>query len=193
MDDMSETVNNPNIGIIVGSNRPTRICLTVAEWVMKEMQHKALTLSLIDLMEVNLPFLDEPEIPAHHNYQNGHTKAWSEKISNYDGFVLVFPQYNWGYPAVLKNALDHLYDEWAHKPVSIMCYGNHGGFQAALAIKLVTQGLHMYNMSTNPPLDIEDEMFDEHGQFKDIDAAFARYKQPMQAVSAEFADLLVKK
>jgi NAD(P)H-dependent FMN reductase len=159
---------------------------------MKEMQHTDLTLSLIDLAEVNLPFLDEPEIPAHHHYQNEHTKAWSKTISGYDGFVLVFPQYNWGYPAVLKNALDYLYDEWARKPVSLMCYGGHGGFQATLALKLVTQGLHMYNMSTNPPLDIEDEMFDEQGQFKDIEAAFARYKQPMKAVSTEFADLLGK-
>jgi NAD(P)H-dependent FMN reductase len=190
---MDKSENKPKIGIIVGSNRPTRICLTVAEWVKDEMQHDGLNLSLVDLAEVNLPFLDEPEIPAHHKYQKDYTEAWSKTISGYDGFVLVFPQYNWGYPAVLKNALDYLYDEWAGKPVSIMCYGGHGGFQATLATKLVTQGLRMYNMSTNPPLDIEDEMFDEHGQFKDINAAFARYKQPMQAVSDEFVDLLSKK
>ncbi|MGA2477259.1 MAG: hypothetical protein ABSG63_00745 [Spirochaetia bacterium] len=46
------------------------------------------------------------------------------------------------------------------------------------------QGLHMYNMSTNPPLDIKDEMFDEQGQFRNVEAAFSRYKQPMQAVAA---------
>jgi len=187
---MDSTAHKPVIGIIIGSNRPTRVCRTVAEWVQKEMHHSDLDLQLIDLAEVNLPFLDEPEIPAHHNYQKDHTKAWSERISGYDGFVLVFPQYNWGYPAVLKNALDYLYDEWAGKPVSIMCYGGHGGFQGALGMKLVTQGLRMYNMSTNPPLDIDDDMFDERGQFKDIDAAFARYKQPMQATAAEFAGLL---
>lgn len=184
--------NKPKIGIIIGSNRPTRICRRVAEWVIAEMQHDELDLTLIDLAEVNLPFLDEPEIPAHHHYAKDHTKAWSKQIGQYDGFVLIFPQYNWGYPAVLKNALDYLYDEWAKKPVSIMCYGGHGGFQATLAMKLVTQGLRMYNMSTNLPLDIEDEMFDEHGQFKDIEKAFARYKQPLQAVSDEFADLLSK-
>ncbi len=185
--------NKPHIGILIGSNRPTRVCRVVAEWVMKEMQHPGLELSLIDLAEINLPFLDEPEVPAHHKYTKDHTKAWSKMISGYDGFVLVFPQYNWGYPAVLKNALDFLYDEWARKPVSIMCYGGHGGFQGLLAMKLVTQGLHMYNMSANPPLNIEDEMFDEHGQFKNIKEAFARYRQPVQAVSAEFIDLLAKK
>jgi NAD(P)H-dependent FMN reductase len=182
----------PKIGIIVGSNRPTRVCLTVAKWVKRSMNTEALDFELIDLAEVNLPFLDEPEVPAHGKYQNDHTKAWSEKIKGYDGFVLVFPQYNWGYPAVLKNALDYLYVEWAKKPVSVMCYGGHGGFQATLAMKLVTQGLRMYNMSTNPPLDIDDEMFDEGGQFKDIDAAFRRYQQPMRAVADEFIDLLSK-
>jgi NAD(P)H-dependent FMN reductase len=180
------------IGIIVGSNRPNRICLNVATWTKEGMRNDELDLEIIDLAEVNLPFLDEPEIPAHHQYQNEHTVAWSKTISKYDGFVLVFPQYNWGYPAVLKNALDYLYDEWAKKPVSIMCYGGHGGFQASLAIKLVTQGLHMYNMATNLPLDIEEEMFDENGQFKDIASALSRYSTPLQAVSTEFVSLLRK-
>ena len=157
---MAEITDKQNIGIIVGSNRPGRICRTIAEWVLKEMRHDDLKFTIIDLEEINLPFLDEPEIPAHHKYQNEHTKIWSTIISGYDGFVLVFPQYNWGYPAVLKNALDFLYDEWAEKPVSIMCYGSHGGFQAFLAIKLVIQGLHMHNIATNPALDINEKMFD---------------------------------
>jgi NAD(P)H-dependent FMN reductase len=189
---MSEHINKPKIGIIIGSNRPRRICRRIAEWVLKEMKHDRLILNLIDLADIDLPFLDEPEIPAHHNYQKDHTKSWSKVVSGYDGFVLVFPQYNWGYPAVLKNAMDYLYDEWAGKPVSIMCYGGHGGFQATLAMKLVTQGLHMYNMSTNPPLEIEDTMFNDRGQFENIDTDFARYIVPLQAVSAEFVGLLVK-
>jgi len=180
----------PNIGIIVGTNRPTRIGRGIAEWVQRNMQHDGLNLELIDLAEINLPFLDEPEIPAHHHYTKDHTKAWSELISKYDGFVLVFPQYNWGYPAVLKNAMDYLFDEWAHKPISLMCYGGHGGFQGLLAMKLVTQGLDMYNMATNPPINISEDMFDEQGQFKDIEAALARYRQPMRAVAEEFIDLL---
>lgn len=187
---MTAKSEKPTIGIIIGSNRPNRICGTVAKWVLSEMQHENLDLSLIDLAEVNLPFLDEPEIPARHHYTQNHTKAWSELISQYDGFVLVFPQYNWGYPAVLKNALDYLFEEWAHKPVSIICYGGHGGFQAAMGMKLVTQGLHMYNMSTNPPLDIDEAMFDENGQFKDIHYAFARYQVSIQAVATEFVSLL---
>ena len=51
----------------------------------------------------------------------------------------------------------------------------------------------MAAMATNPPLDIEDEMFDEHGKFKEIDAAFARYRQPVKAVAAEFADFFLSR
>jgi NAD(P)H-dependent FMN reductase len=154
------------------------------------MENESLDISLIDLQEINLPFLDEPEIPAHHKYQNEHTKAWSEIINGYDGFVLVFPQYNWGYPAVLKNAMDFLYDEWAGKPVSIVCYGNHGGFQGAMAMKLVVNGLKMRSMSTNPPLNLKDDMFDENSQFKDINTAFSIYDRPMQALAEEFVSIL---
>lgn len=92
----------PRIGIIIGSNRPTRI----AEYVKVNMKHEGLELELIDLAEINLPFLDEPEVPAHHHYTKEYTEKWSQLISGFDGFVLVFPQYNWVYPAVLKNAMD---------------------------------------------------------------------------------------
>ncbi|MFT8889492.1 MAG: NAD(P)H-dependent oxidoreductase [Ethanoligenens sp.] len=180
------------IGIILGSNRPGRICQTMGEWVLKTMCHESLAIDLIDLADIDLPFLDEPEIPAHHHYHNEPTLVWSKLISGYDGFVLLFPQYNWGYPAVLKNALDYLFDEWAGKPVSTICYGSHGGFQASIAMKLVTQGLNMHNMATNPSFDISREMFDEHGQFLNIDSAFACYRKSLQAVSSEFVDLLEK-
>ncbi|MGL9730751.1 NADPH-dependent FMN reductase [Enterococcus sp. DIV0756] len=180
---------NNKIGIILGSNRPTRIGGDVANWVKKTMKHDELEIDIIDLAKINLPFLDEPNIPAMGNYQKDYTKAWSETISQYDGFVLVFPQYNWGYPAVLKNALDYLYSEWSHKPVSIMVYGGHGGFQGLISMKLVTQGLNMYNMSVNPPLNISKDMFDENNQFIDIDRSFKMIEPQVKMVSEEFIHL----
>lgn len=178
------------IGLILGSNRPGRIGGTIAQWVKKELAQEALTIDILDLAEIRLPFLDEPEIPAKGRYQQEHTKRWSETVRRYDGFVLLFPQYNWGYPAVMKNALDYLYSEWQHKPVSIMVYGGHGGFQGLIAMKLVTQGLNMYNMSVNPPLNISKEMFDAADQFIDIEASFERIAPQVRLVSEEFCQLL---
>ena len=178
------------IGIIIGSNRPKRIGGQIADWVKKTMEHPDLELEIIDLAQINLPFLDEEEIPAHGNYTKEYTIQWSTTIQSYDGFVLVFPQYNWGYPAVLKNALDYLYDEWKHKPVSLIVYGGHGGFQASIAMQLVTKGLSMYNLSVNPSLEIKEQMFDEDNQFLDIEQAFSTKKLQVQMVSEEFANLL---
>jgi NAD(P)H-dependent FMN reductase len=54
-----------------------------------------------------------------------------------DGFLFVFPEYNWGYPGVLKNALDYLYDEWRGKPASLFTYGTRGGNKAAAQFVIV--------------------------------------------------------
>ena len=61
-----------------------------------------------------------------------------------DAFVLVMPEYNRGYSAPLKNALDYLYLEWHHKPVGIVSYGmTSGGLRAADLIKPVLVALKM--------------------------------------------------
>ncbi|MDG4974691.1 NAD(P)H-dependent oxidoreductase [Lactococcus lactis] len=183
-------MENKKIGIILGTNRPNRIGPSIANWIKKTMTHQSLTIDILDLAEIDLPFLDEPEIPAKGNYKREHTKKWSKLIKQYDGFVLLYPQYNWGYPAVLKNALDYLYDEWKNKPVSLMVYGGHGGFQGLISMKLVTQGLGMYNMSVNPPLSISKDMFNESNQFIDIDSSFEPIKTQVKMVSQEFITLL---
>ncbi|MCI1986388.1 MAG: NAD(P)H-dependent oxidoreductase [Lactobacillus sp.] len=142
------TQTKPMIGMILGSNRPARIGDAVATWALNTLQHPAYDMKLIDLAETALPFLNEPDIPAHGHYQNPSTQAFADVIAGCAGFVLVFPQYNWGYPAVLKNALDTLYAEWANKPVGTLIYGGHT-FQADLAIRLVLTGLHMDQLATN--------------------------------------------
>ena len=40
-----------------------------------------------------------------------------------DAFVFVTPEYNHGYPASLKNAIDYLNQEWRYKPVGFVSYG----------------------------------------------------------------------
>jgi NAD(P)H-dependent FMN reductase len=62
-----------------------------------------------------------------HRYTKEHTKAWSEKVTSFDGFIFVTPEYNHGVPAALKNALDFLYVEWNNKVAGFIGYGNTGG------------------------------------------------------------------
>ena len=132
------------VGIIVGSVRPNRRSMQVANWLKVQVKKSTkVQFDIIDLKEVNLLMTDEPKIPDLGLYVHEKTRKWSELVQSYDGFVLVFPQYNWGYPAVLKNAIDYLGKEWQGKPVSLVTFGGHSGSQAQIAMELVVTGLKM--------------------------------------------------
>jgi len=178
------------IGLIIGSTRPSRISPSIAAWLQEHVAHEGLSIDLIDLAKINLPFLDEEAMPSDGNYQLDHTKAWSQLIQGYDAFILLFPQYNWGYPAPLKNALDTLYAEWRGKPVSLVSYGGHGGFQAALGMQLVVRGLKMPMLTNNLQIDLKRDALDEAGQFKDPEEALAPYTLVAEQLGAEFAHRL---
>ena len=68
---------------------------------------------------------------------------FSATIERADGLVLVVPEYNHGYPAVLKNAIDHIYPEWVDKPVGFVSYGNAGGARAVEQLRQVVVELKM--------------------------------------------------
>lgn len=158
----------PNIKIILGSNRSTRFATQPGQWLLQ--QGKKLSgaqFELIDLAQVNLPFLDEP-IPAMHNkYQNEHTKAWSAMIDEADGFVFVVPEYNHGVTPVLKNALDYLYREWRHKPVAFLSYGaDAGGTRAVEQLRSIVGFLAMYDITEHIMLAEYYLNIDKEGQFK---------------------------
>lgn len=138
------------IGIIISSTRPGRRSPSIAEWFAKNLPQAELTYDIIDLADFDLPFLDESEMPQTGTYQHEKTKRWSEKIAAYAGFIFIVPQYNWGYPAVLKNALDYLYREWQGKPACLVTFGGHGGSQVQIALRLVMQGLKMPVLSVAP-------------------------------------------
>jgi NAD(P)H-dependent FMN reductase len=140
-----------NVLIIMGSVREGRRCPAIVAWAAAR-RPPSLTCEVVDLKEWHLPMDDEAAIPATGEYRNGHTRAWSEKIRGADGFAIVTPQYNWGYPAVLKNALDHLYDEWKGKPLMLVTYGGHGGDKCARQLRTVAKGLHMKTVWASPAL-----------------------------------------
>lgn len=183
-------MTNPKIGIIVGSTRPSRIGPSIADWLQKQLKTPHLDVDVIDLAQIDLPLLDEIAMPSDGHYELEHTKNWSRLIQGYQGFVLLFPQYNWGYPAPLKNALDCLYSEWRGKPVSMVSYGGRGGFQAALALSLVLRGLKFHRLSTNIEISLKSADLDSHGHFKAPNQALAPYEFNVQQLSAEFQHVL---
>lgn len=134
-----------NIGIILGSTRPGRKGDQVAKWVFDEASKRDdAHFDLLDLLDFDLPHLDEEVPPSRGQYANDHTKAWSETISKYDGFVLVTPEYNRSPSGALKNALDFLYNEWNNKAVGFVSYGvQASGLRAVEHLRQIVGELQM--------------------------------------------------
>jgi NAD(P)H-dependent FMN reductase len=182
---------NERVAVVIGSTRPGRICPGIAAWVRDVAQeHSSLHYELLDLAEVDLPLLDEPLMAALGQYQHEHTRAWSRIVSSYAGFVFVFPQYNWGYPAPLKNALDFLYAEWSGKPVSYVTYGTRGGNRGARQIREVLAGLHMRELDDHLEVVITEEDVDEDWQLKDLGGTLRPYAEQTRTIDVQMAEAL---
>jgi len=125
---MTVSTDLPLIRIIVGSVRPVRVGDQIAHALAPLVREiSGARVEVLDLADLNLPLLDEPRMPAMGDYQHAHTERWSRLIAESDGVVFLTPQYNGGYPASLKNAIDFLFHEWKAKPSLIVSYGGHGG------------------------------------------------------------------
>lgn len=123
--------------MIVGSTRPGRIGRTVADWFTEQVAPRAdLTVDVIDLIDVDLPavFPSEPD-PSIDTYL--------ARLDDADAFVVVTPEYNHGYPASLKQAIDVGRSEWQAKPVGFVAYGGMaGGMRAVEQLRQVFAELH---------------------------------------------------
>lgn len=135
----------PNLLIIIASTRPGRAGLPVARWFEPIARaHGAFDVSVADLAEWNLPFLDEPKHPKLREYTKEHTRRWSAEVDAADAFVFVMPEYNHGFNAPLKNAIDFLHQEWQHKPAGFVSYGGvAAGMRAVQQLKQVLISLNM--------------------------------------------------
>lgn len=133
--------------IVIASTRPGRIGLPVSNWVTRAaVEHGGFdNVEVLDLAEINLPFLDEPHHPRVRRYVHAHTLRWSAAVDAADAFVFVTPEYNFSMTAPLKNAIDCLWAEWAYKPVGIVSYGGlTGGARAAHDIRHLAPVLRMF-------------------------------------------------
>lgn len=119
------------VGIIVGSTRPGRKALAVAQWVQGiASQRGDASYEVVDIDEYRLPLLDEPMPPSLGRYTKDHTKRWAAKIATLDAFVFVTPEYNHSTSAALKNAIDFLFAEWGNKSAGFVGYGSSLGARA---------------------------------------------------------------
>jgi len=157
-----------SLQIIIGSVRPARVGLPVAGWIESVARgDDRFEVTLVDLAEVDLPFLDEPEQPHLGRYTHEHTKAWSRMVDAADAFVFVMPEYNAGYSPALKNALDFLSAEWKHKAVGMVSYGGvSGGQRGAQQLKTIMLQLNLMPVPAAVPIPFVSAMINDDGDFE---------------------------
>src|SRR5579862_7185395 len=157
--------------IILGSTRQGRRGEVVAKWVQAGAQADGrLEADYVDLKELNLPFFDEPLSPfsmyaegKDYTYPEG--KAWAQRVGQAEGVLIVTPEYNHGYTAVLKNALDWVGPQWVDKPVAFVSYGGvSGGARAVEQLRTVTIELGLVQVANPIHFVFFAQAFNEQGE-----------------------------
>ena len=136
-----------SVKVILGTTREGRFGDKPAHWILGEAAKlPGVEAELLDLRDFPLPFFDRPKSPGREGgvYPHPVVTRWAEQVAKADADIVVSPEYNHGYPAVLKNAFDHIYPEWARKPIGFVSYGNAGGARAVEQLRLVAVELQMW-------------------------------------------------
>jgi NAD(P)H-dependent FMN reductase len=135
----------PRIQVILGTSREGRFGEKAAGWVMDRIRaRRDLRAEPVDIRDYPMPFFEQAVAPAYgHRDYPPEVARWAGKIEQADGYLIVTAEYNHGYPAILKNALDQVFPEMNRKPVAFVGYGNTGGARAIEQLRLVAVELEM--------------------------------------------------
>ena len=158
----------PVLQIIIGSTRPGRVGPAVADWIIERARARGdFEVVVTDLAELNLPMFDEPNHPRLHQYVHQHTKDWSAIVGASDAFIFVIPEYNYGFNAATKNAIDYLNAEWLNKPAGVVSYGGvAAGTRATQMLKQVLSALKVVVVTDSVNIPFVAEKLDEDGRLK---------------------------
>lgn len=182
-------VKKPVIHIILGSTRKGRISDKIGAALKRIIDTKANALTeIIDLRDYNLPFLSDDIPPAtRETITDAAVQKWSDTIKMADAFIIVTPEYNAGYPGVLKNALDSLYKEWNGKSVGFVGYsgGASGGTSTIAQLRQVAHALKMKTVESDVTIGNSWKALDDQGMLteKNIETnIFALVEQLVNSV-----------
>ena len=172
------------ISVIVGSTREGRFSEKPAKWIWNHLKRRDdVDVRLLDLRDYPMPFFDQPVSPATPGrppYDNVVVKKWTAAIALSDGFIFVTPEYNYGPPAVLKNAIDWVYPEWNRKAAGFVSYGSAVGARGVQQLRqtLIEVQLAPVRSSVHIPV----ATLWAHYKGGDVDAGLAELEAPARAL-----------
>ena len=160
-----------NIPVILGTVREGRKSFFPAKFLVEKLAAAGVETQLVDFKEMPLPFFNSELMPVQlkGKYPDANVQKWSEIAYKADAFVIVTPEYNHGYPAVLKNALDWLYLEFDHKPVGLagVSEGILGGARALEQLRPIMENFSMHAIRETVLFGRAQNVFDAHGKLLD--------------------------
>ena len=144
------------IAIVTGTTRPGTKAPAVADWILAQSSsQRHAEFDILDIAAFDLPLLDEPIPPMRGQYTRNHTKAWSEAVAKYDGFIFVTPEYNHGPAPALVNAIDYLAAEWTDKAAAFVSYGAQaGGVRAVEPLRSMLAALNVATIANHVNLSL---------------------------------------
>jgi NAD(P)H-dependent FMN reductase len=161
-------INMYKVKVISSSVRPGRKGPVIARWITEEATNQgSFEVELLDLGEIKLPLMNEPVHPRFKQYEHEYTKRWSAKIEEADAFIFVTAEYDYNYPAPLRNALEYLVLEWAFKPAGIVSYSTayFAGIRAATSLKADLLSLRVIALAEAVNIPVLDQFIGEEGLF----------------------------
>ncbi len=165
------------VPVVLGTARKGRRSENAARFVLEQTKARA---------GVETQWVDIAKVPMRLDDAGEQMKdpAFAELVTRADALILVVPEYNHGYPGLLKHALDMNLDEYAHKTVGIcgVSAGPFGGTRVIEALLPVMRELGLVTISTDVNFSNAGKIFDEHGKL--LDDSFHRR-------TAKFLDELI--
>lgn len=164
-------MTRPTLLIVIASTRPGRVGLPVARWFEGHARDEgSFEVQVADLAELDLPMFNEPRHPRLGGYTHEHTRRWSAVVAPADAFVFVVPEYNFGFNAAVKNALDYLNAEWRDKAVGFVSYGGvAAGTRAVQMLKQVVTALKMVPLFEAVSIPFVTQFLDDQGTLRPND------------------------
>jgi NAD(P)H-dependent FMN reductase len=150
------------IPVILGTARRGRQSAAVASLMVREIEKRpAVTTELIDIAVVPMPVDDAGE--------GIKDEGFADRMARADGLVIVVPEYNHGYPGLLKHVLDSCLKEYIHKAVGLVgvSAGPFGGSRAIENMLPVMRELGLVTIFWDVNVSAVRNVFDEAGELRD--------------------------
>lgn len=149
-------MTRPKIGIILSTTREGRFADRASAWITALAGDRDdADYEIVDLRDFPIPYFDAPMSPRHTPVSDPVAQRFSSRMAALDGYIFMTAEYNHTIPAVLKNAIDHLYLEGQRKPAAFVGYGAVGAARAVEHLRQIVVEQEMVPMKSAVHVNME--------------------------------------